>query len=204
MPPRTAVPSGIRSAQMWPITGCSGVREVCIPVSVRCSLDACGWTHLFLRRLCRRGNGAFTRRSSLELSSGLDPRPYARGITVIRRFIPSPVLSSLHVRMLAKGDMNDASFIRWHRLERHRPARARDLTGNPLCQADQRLLAANAIALDIDHDARPLADPLVAQKIDHVLELGEVISPTADEHAQIAAENVDEDCWWIVRGERHG
>jgi hypothetical protein len=99
--------------------------------------------------------------------------------------------------------VDDPPLVRRHRLQHDRPAGAGDLAADPLGQPDQRLLPAGAVALDVDDDAGPVVQPPVAEQVDQVLELGQVLAAAADQHPEVLAEDVDEDRRRLGRLDRH-
>ncbi len=149
---------------MWPMTRYCGVRVALQPGRVparsqRLPRRAAPADARRQRRIARRRAGSGPRRAMrgaplvARRLRPCCPRPapsarvgcsarQARGWTVTRRRLPSPLLSVVTSGLLAQRQVDDPALVRRHRLEHDRPAAARDLPRHPLGQADQRLLAA--------------------------------------------------------------
>src|SRR5918997_6127295 len=99
--------------------------------------------------------------------------------------------------------MDDTALVRRHWLQDDRPPRTSDLPSNSLGQANERLFAAGAVALDVDHHAGPVLEAAIGDEIDQVLQLGEMIAAATDEHTQVLPQDFDKDRRRIFRVERH-
>ena len=75
---------------------------------------------------------------------------------------------------------------------------ARYLPGHTLGQPNQALLAAGTIAFHIHNHPGPLAKLAIDQGVDQELQLAEMIAPAADQHTEIAAHDIQEDCWRFI------
>ena len=86
--------------------------------------------------------------------------------------------------LVAQDDVDDAPFIRGHRLEGDDVTRLADLLRDLAGQVDKHLLAPSAIALDVDTERRRLVATLGDDGVDHVLQCGERLAAAPDEDAE--------------------
>src|SRR5918997_875230 len=138
--------------------------------------------------------------------SSPDAGPAASGTRLHRDPAHVPFAAALggYIRIAAQGEMDDTTLVRRHWLQDDRPPRTSDLPSDSLGQANERLFAPGAVALDVDHHAGPVLEAPVGDEVDQVLQLGEMIAAAADEHAQVLPQDLDEYGRRIFRVERHG
>ena len=100
--------------------------------------------------------------------------------------------------------MQDAALIGIHGLQRYTAARLDGAVGHAVGQADQRLLAAGAIALGIQGDAGVFAAALVHLQAGQVLQRIQSLAAAANQHALLVAHHIDAHIALFIGIDGHG
>src|ERR671921_760732 len=98
--------------------------------------------------------------------SSSDAGPDASGTRLHRDPAHVPFAAALggYIRIAAQREMDNTALVRRHWLQDDRPPRTSDLPSDSLGQANERLFAAGAVALDVDHHASPVLEATVGDE----------------------------------------
>src|SRR5690606_22794635 len=92
--------------------------------------------------------------------------------------------------LLAEGDVDDPALVGRHRLERDHVTGLADLLRDVPREVDEHLLAAAAVALDVNAEDGGLVATLGDDGVDQVLDRGERLATATDEHAEFVGDIV--------------
>ena len=100
--------------------------------------------------------------------------------------------------------MDDPPIVGVHRLHRHRSAGLDRLVREAAREIDERVLAAPAISLGVDDDARPVIGLLADDAIDDVLQRVERRALFPNNQARLGTVRVEKDPLAVVEGAHLG
>ena len=93
---------------------------------------------------------------------------------------PNSGALSGYLRILGKGQVNDAALVGWHRFECNRASCRSDSLRNPLCKVSDSAVASFLILLDIHKEVSSVSKLLTNEKLDDEPESLEALALPSD------------------------